>query len=491
MSALSKNINRILPAETLLYIFSILSSDANDNIQCRLTITIIATHVCQQWRYLLLEAAFIWGKLLVFDSDDGITTEPLLFEIIERSKTSPLWIESSRFPTPKDSRELLFQLLPSLWERMARIKWILVGVGQEEFESRYIPLLVRQAPLLEQFDIRERFGEHLDLASAFQWNSLFSNQAPKLRHMATTFHSLSISINAPWLFNLTSLETGRRTVFTRSLDETLSILSRMPQLTSLILAHPISEDISSLEQLSNYPIVNLIHLTYMAISGTLSVCHVLVDRIRSSASGCLVNFKADIVSSILSPKLMLISLFDNLMEANIRYLNGSNPLDWLFLSIELSTVRIGSRGVYSHKSELEELFQTSHMSSSGISMEFSVARAYISETVPAMRTVFQSPPFQNITTLRLNCDTRIFSIYHSLFSVFTSVITLEISLDTMRYLEEHSNLGSRPHHLFSMSHHSILSQTSQKSASILNKMHTTIRGCCATSFEEDHISSKE
>lgn len=63
----------------------------------------------------------------------------------------------------------------------------------------------------------------------------------------------------------------------------------MPKLVHLEQGHTTTEGASSVNHIPNFRIVRLLYLRYMVICVSQKVCLTLVNVIRPSPSGCLVN----------------------------------------------------------------------------------------------------------------------------------------------------------------------------------------------------------
>jgi len=315
---MTKNIKYFLSRDLLWSIFDLISIDANDQMHDRLRAVLCSTHVCREWRELLLQSSSIWGRLVLFKFDGVLHHKALLLAVIQRSGSSPLWIEVYGRPTVNDPQDLLRLLLPTLWCKVERIKLQAECLTQKALEEYYLPLLNYPAPLLQQAHFilygRPAWAPPFDTRPA----ALFLNTAPCLLDFSA--ECIPISIHATWLSGLTSLETGPLSSFTKNVRETLEVLGRMTQLRTLIFDHDISENVRSMEEISALPAVHLKHLTYMAIRGYSLNGLALVDRVKRSPSGCLVNFGLYTLSSTPSPIAVVTALFNNVFADNVRYL---------------------------------------------------------------------------------------------------------------------------------------------------------------------------
>jgi len=243
-------------------------------------------------------------------------------------------------------------------------------------------------------------------------------------------------MDAPWLSQLTLLETELGASFTTTARKTLDILAGMPRLQSLTLGHSIQADFDSMDAISTYPIVNLSNLTYMAISSDDITCLAFVEKIRRSPSGCLVNFNSKITTSGSFPtaNTIIFSLFNRLLAENIRIIDLSGSISWICLNIQQSSVAIASHGCRNYRKGLK-IVHYPKMSSHGLFMGFHANALDVHlSLVPVINSLFTATPLQGASTIRLIWEGRYLSAYYACLPDWTSVKTLEASIETIKSL---------------------------------------------------------
>ena len=313
------------------------------------------------------------------------------------------------------------------------------NVSLEEMRSLYLPIIESPAPLLQQFRIHQWSPEE-PLPSTGQ-KTIFSDNAPRLRHFSGV--DFTVSPRASWLLGLTTFETLRSRSFTTDLREMLHVLSGMPRLRSLIIGQRIEEDVSILNSITDYPVVSLIFLKYMVVQCDIVGFFMLVDRIKRSPSGCLVNFKSSINDNLSAFDSVISSLFTRLLSDNLRFLYGSNRIEQMYLCIrdgvhftveEHWSITPIARGF-----GVEYLPQ--QISDKNIHMSLVLDTEGLYDTYSrAMGEIFGSETFKNLTTFQLALHLE--RPRYLLFLLFLeSVTTIEAPYHTMRYLERSSSRG--------------------------------------------------
>ncbi|KAF9547317.1 hypothetical protein CPC08DRAFT_823666 [Agrocybe pediades] len=426
-----RNINDLLPQDVLWTIFSLNSVDAPEEMRTRLRNTIATTHVCREWHGIVVGGTSIWGSLQLFDY--GSLDESMIQEIIKRSGDARLWVEITGMPNVDDARDLLWRVLPGLWSRIERFKASVRVYSQHELDSYFLPLLRHPAPLLREVHYTSLGWRGWSGVSPAQSPYLFSNTAPRLQTFSA--QGLPIPVNASWLSGLTSLETGPLSSFTMDILQTLQVLGRMPLLQSLILDHDIPHVVHDIADISSYPTVYLNNLKYMAIRGHATTSVALVDRIKRSRSGCLVNLGVYTYSSMPNSDVVLASLFNQTFSRNVEFIHGSNQLDWICLCIQGAELVFADRGCCNYDlippaqptENATHAAEPPQPSSKGIYLKFimnSQNRQALLHSV--LNTILECPSIKDITTLRLVIQESIHGlVYAEPLSRFTSVTTLE------------------------------------------------------------------
>ncbi|KAF9552732.1 hypothetical protein CPC08DRAFT_728413 [Agrocybe pediades] len=226
-------INERLPLDVMWTIFLRNSVNLQEEMRTRLRNTIITTHVCREWRNLVVGGTSIWGSLLLFDYRRGLN-KPWIQQIIERSGEARLWVEIRGRPAVENPGNIL---------RIERFKASVKFYSRIELDLFFLPLLCYPAPTLQEADYTAQRIQDSQIStlitpqSSTKLHALFSDTAPHLR--ALKADRLRIPLRASWLSGLTSLETGPRSHFTADIQQTLQVLGRMSQLQRLILGHTI------------------------------------------------------------------------------------------------------------------------------------------------------------------------------------------------------------------------------------------------------------
>ena len=165
------------------------------------------THVCTHWRRVALDCPDLWTI------DIPLSLPKLAKEMLNRSKMAPLTIATTVFPEkclhPKSINS-------TLADSMIRI---------QTFSNR---ALIKPAPLLKSFSIycAESSPDMLP-------KGIFSGEAPRLREVA--LGNCTLDWDEPFLSTL-KLESMSILHSARlSMDGLMSVLSRMPDLRTLVL----------------------------------------------------------------------------------------------------------------------------------------------------------------------------------------------------------------------------------------------------------------
>ncbi|KAF9564285.1 hypothetical protein CPC08DRAFT_263893 [Agrocybe pediades] len=72
-----------------IFMLNASDQDFDDMTTIPLTTTIASSHVCRQWRQIILSSSQMWGRLFVVD---GTYNRCCMEEVLTRSKVSPLWV---------------------------------------------------------------------------------------------------------------------------------------------------------------------------------------------------------------------------------------------------------------------------------------------------------------------------------------------------------------------------------------------------------------
>jgi hypothetical protein len=230
-----------------------------------------ATHVCHQWREIVLNDPLFWNHV-----DFTNLTSAGAAEILARAKEMPLHLEASdaRHVWEDDARRGAFEkVLQSRSSRICHLR-----IRAENFRlHRIFDGLTSPAPILE----------HLSLSQGYPWvpisvpDTLFNGTAPRLSRLE--LRNVNISWNSPFLKGLRFLEIRVPSKGARpSLKVWLDALDEMPSLESLVLhsASPIAPPFPfDIERAVNLP--SLMHLDIAASAGdcALALAHLTLPAL--------------------------------------------------------------------------------------------------------------------------------------------------------------------------------------------------------------------
>ncbi|KAF9554192.1 hypothetical protein CPC08DRAFT_713128 [Agrocybe pediades] len=238
----------------------------------RVSYIISCSHVCRDWRTILLSSPSTWGKLLVFEEHIGLS---IIKEIFSRSQSAPLWVTSNLSPSTNSPQEedrykILYDILDTSWDRLERLLWK-TQTGTEPIEMAVWHILQRPAPSLKEFSMFNHHNHTTHGRPQLSRGSLFSNHAPLLRNFATNCGFITmLPPGRSWYRELRSLTLCNARVPTtvRAAVEVLKSTPRLEQLNLDMKANRYmsSDDVDThLEAVSNSTLVSLNHLRSLCL----------------------------------------------------------------------------------------------------------------------------------------------------------------------------------------------------------------------------------
>ena len=235
---------------------------------------ICVSHVCHQWREIILNQPLLWGHVdFTALSSAGVTA------VLLRSKSLPLYLEG-RMSSRRwdDVRFSTFQ--EDLQEHFTRIYHLRISAEPHHLRHT-LERLVLPAPTLEYLSLYSRGGyeNRLDYLIPVP-DTLFDGSAPGLSYLA--LRNCNISWNSPLIKGLKHLEILRPSVNARpELSVWLGTLGQMTQLKTLTLysASPVAPPFPfDVERTITLP-----SLTHLDISGSSEDCALAIAHLNIPA----------------------------------------------------------------------------------------------------------------------------------------------------------------------------------------------------------------
>ncbi len=287
-----------LNEDILSYIFA-LNGDMFSDIHALRT-TSITSQVCQRWRNLMLSTPTLWARLIDIDYFIGPLIDNWINELLRRSGTAPLWINSKEFPGD-DIEKILFRILSENWHRTQKLI-----VVNHTLNSNIVPMLFGYpAPYLETFDVHLEIRGLSDKEKAFTAH-LFSGHAPILRRF--DFGHWVIDHRAPWLCNLHSLVLNRAI----GVYNALAILTETPMLQKFETHLQVDTNMPL-----SYPTVTLPHLESLKCSGEPHLCTALLEHIEIPLNCSLRISTSNLYENLSSIQSM--EMLDSVINTYSRY----------------------------------------------------------------------------------------------------------------------------------------------------------------------------
>ncbi|KJA26695.1 hypothetical protein HYPSUDRAFT_36423 [Hypholoma sublateritium FD-334 SS-4] len=162
------------------------------------------SHVCREWRALLLATPGLWARILNFNEIlVSRATPEWIAELLRRTGSAPLHIKADRGLNGYVSTDIARCLFEVLRENWHRVRNLAISVSDYEWGLNNAPLwdwMYTPAPRLEMFDVD--FGID-SLEASRPYAPLFGDRAPSLH----TFRGYSFwDVKAPWLQQLRRMD---------------------------------------------------------------------------------------------------------------------------------------------------------------------------------------------------------------------------------------------------------------------------------------------
>ena len=199
--------------DILIYIFTLNADMFADKYA--LYTTHITSHVCRQWRNLLLDASYLWARLIDLDLLCNDWQHVWRNEIIRRSEDAPLWIrfESERIPYRKNHgtisvqteyiSEFFCRIVKDNWDRIQKLV-----ICREDWNSVINSLLCYPAPCLQNLTAplknKIALAETEEPGEDGSNTPLFSDHAPFLRVLS--LRGYVVDYQASWINQLHTLD---------------------------------------------------------------------------------------------------------------------------------------------------------------------------------------------------------------------------------------------------------------------------------------------
>jgi hypothetical protein len=215
--------------------------------------------VCRRWRAVMIAYPRLWSSLV-------FTSVEVTASMLRRSKESPLVVKADFINSP-DSKAHMYRAVFLALSNIQRIRVLHINGSKGVREGLLGTVLDRPAPLLESLRLTsyERTTSSMTIPP-----SLFAGVTPRLRHFAV-FH-LSVSWCLPLLRNITHLEI--RSSPAPSFVAFHNVLSRCPDLKTLILKHALPADSEQFQSPVSLPL-----LSHLELAGALAGCRDVIQSL--------------------------------------------------------------------------------------------------------------------------------------------------------------------------------------------------------------------
>ncbi|TFY81929.1 hypothetical protein EWM64_g2088 [Hericium alpestre] len=205
------------------------SGESTESVFYRRVGWIRITHVCRSWRHQALAYTGLWKNI-----DSGLAPQWMI-ELTRRSRQLPFTLHWSIMD------HVEYECVRSVVEEVstpaliARLRALHIKALCSKYVMPLLEMLVYPAPLLEELELRLGINSYDSPRSI--GGTVFASTMPKLRHLALE-DCMPSSWDMPYLQNLTSLEivnTGQSDLPQIMIPDCLDMLTRAPQLESLVL----------------------------------------------------------------------------------------------------------------------------------------------------------------------------------------------------------------------------------------------------------------
>jgi len=232
----------VLNSDILWTIFNLNAENEDIEPRYRLIHIMSCSHVCTEWRQILLDSPLIWGKLMILY--DWSMSQEWIEEILSRSKSAPLWIHAVVYGVQTYSEksneffDCFMRILDRFWNRVERFTW-LMGFGVEPMNENIWHIFQRPSPILKTFSMHHSISVplfYMPQQYIFPINPsgtpLFGDSAPMLQHFTTNVIA-DMPHGEGWFRNLRSLALIGPLcgIKLRTLMEMLTHIPRLEKLT--------------------------------------------------------------------------------------------------------------------------------------------------------------------------------------------------------------------------------------------------------------------
>ncbi|KDR83200.1 hypothetical protein GALMADRAFT_152142 [Galerina marginata CBS 339.88] len=405
--------------------------------------TVRSSHVCRQWRELILDSPSLWGRLINFDELLELNTK-WRDEIFRRTGNASLDVRFGTSDPKLSHRHGLSHFCLSRRLSSGAGYVILTFLEKEWWRTRYLDMTIpssffscipgisnedAQGTLRKLWNVFENPTaqlEHFCIRPVHHRVDppllLFSNNAPALRDFRS--HTLNFHSPAPWMRNLTRIAIKgidpQDTYFTTK--RILDALAQTPLLESLSFIWNIRQP-----SLTNKPTLKYVHL----------------PNLRSIELGAVTQSHTELLGHI-TPRtnhLLSLNLYiyvypllqeDSALAVEVlsrygQYFFASHNGLWFSLTIVISN--FGLRALTTWKEYSPDLYIRTHSM-----WDYPDPPLLSSRPLPLFLSVFASTIFSKITHLELNMTQSDNSYYLTFLPLFTSVSTLRTPANTMIFL---------------------------------------------------------
>jgi len=327
-------ITNFLPYDILWYIFTLNSSDADEETLTRLNTTRQSSQVCAEWRYILLGAPSIWRRLLVFDD-----REKWRNTVLSRAKDAPLWVSANSSSLTDDAYCLFLKFLDSHWERIesldAKLGKSAAGDRSHiQAEKEMLRITQRRAPLLKSFAVSFDIGSSNGLLP-------FSCEAPLLDTLICKVYRTPLT--SQWNSNIRTLSC----FFDGTVEETLHLLRSMPFLEKVDLSLATDDERESGTTTTSLPTTELPFLTSFQIRTSLRNFLILKDHlILPDPETCGHVYRIEMDSGDRSLPRLLEDLGTTLQKRIKSTIESMNPRETMLrLDYTSEYLSLGMKGI--------------------------------------------------------------------------------------------------------------------------------------------------
>ncbi|KAF9567166.1 hypothetical protein CPC08DRAFT_703413 [Agrocybe pediades] len=429
--------------EDILWKIFLENTESFDNSN-RLATARFSSHVCQQWRRLLLDAPSIWGRLL--DLNELRTAKPAwVEEIMRRAGTARLWIRGPINRLTEHNSGLLLTFISENWTRIERLRisdsWLSRRVEREDYydsrEQYWHDLFRQPAPVLEEFVFRylleDRSHRGPDINTWVLPSPLFDASAPALQKFAVfrsgfvahrlSFRGFTMDMCPAWFSDLRSFKLRQDYDVTR-------LLGFLKMILRLEVLEVVRSSNAMQSEEHNETLVKLPNLTYLRLDGwNLSDMVMFLESIAPCTRCCL--------SISRPPETISVLDVEDVKRAQIilmRYMQNYlqyYPIQRLTLSCNDQCLEIRETSLANDDDDDDDLPER-------MQAPFSIWMLRTEDDSSLFHMLFTSPLFFNVVELDLRKWKR--TIPYPAHA-FNSVTTLWIKYNSLKALVKHLEEG--------------------------------------------------